>query len=232
MGNPRNYSLDLPERCLILLDRLWPLARATFPPARPDLGPLTSTFLMSMSMAIINLPVERIDRRQGGEANHYATDRPVDPAAAEAISTVLQSGRFGDAPFFVTGAWRFAPRTCPPFPNIASGLPEAIARDLDSQQAAENAAGMPASQWCSILRNALAHGGIAYLNQQGRSSYGEPVKMYAFASRKYDEKSQHRPKPLIAVNFLRISEVDYRDFLRRWVRWLRDSRVATEAEAA
>ena len=36
---------------------------------------------------------------------------------------------------------------------------------------------MATSQWCSILRNAIAHGGIAYLNENGRSSYGEPVKM-------------------------------------------------------
>ena len=231
MGNPRNYSLELPERCLLLLDRLWPHASSTFAADRPDLGPLTSTFLISMSMPIINLPIERIERRQGGEAYHYASDRSVDPEAADAILQTLRRGRLGDAPFFIHGAWRFVSWRESPL-NIADGLPEATAHELERDKAAEDAASMPASQWCSILRNALAHGGIAYLNQWGRSSREEPVKMYAFASGKYDQESPQTPKPLIAVNFLRISETDYREFLRLWVRWLRNSGVAREAEAA
>jgi hypothetical protein len=232
MGNPTNYSLELPTRCLLLLDRLWPHAEAIFPSNRRGLGPLTSTFLISMSMPIINLPIERIERRDGGEANHYASDRPIDPSAAAAIVDILRRGRFGDAPFFAPGVWRFVSWRTAPFPNISLGLPESIARELDSERAAANAANMPAAQWCSILRNALAHGGIVYLNEQGRSSYGEPVKVYAFVSGKYDEESKQTPKPLIAVNFLRISEPGYRHFLRLWVKWLQDSGVAREAEAA
>jgi hypothetical protein len=38
--------------------------------------------------------------------------------------------------------------------------------------------------------------------------------------------------PLSAVNFLRISEDDYFDFLRRWVDWLQDSGIARASEAA
>ena len=232
MGNPANYSLELPERCLQLLDALWPHAQATRQVERPDLGPLTSTFLISMSMPIINLPIERIERRSGNEASHYASDRPIDPAAASAIVETLQKRPFGDAPFFADGAWRFVSCVKPPFPNIARGLPETIAAELDSEDAARKAAGIPASQWCSVLRNALAHGGIAYLNEQGRSSYEEPVKMYAFVSGTYDLMSKKRPKPLTAIHFLRISETDYRDFLRRWVAWLQDSGIAKESEAA
>ena len=232
MGNPRNYSLELPERCLLLLDRLWPHARATFQAEQPDLGPLTSTFLISMSIPIINLPIERIERRRGDEDRHFASDRPINPAAASAIVETLQERSLRDAPFFKDGAWRFVSCGTPPFPNIAYGLPEAIADELGAEDAAKNAAEMPASQWCSILRNALAHGGIAYLNEQGRSSYGEPVKMYAFVSGKYDQENKDLPKPLTAVNFLRISEIDYRDFLRRWVVWLRDTGIARASEAA
>jgi len=79
---------------------------------------------------------------------------------------------------------------------------------------------MPASQWCSVLRNALAHGGIAYLNENGRSTYNEPVKMFAFASGKYINKHE-----LAAVNLLRISEADYFDFLRNWVAWLQKTGI-------
>ncbi len=130
------------------------------------------------------------------------------------------------------GVWRFACYEEPPFPNIANGVPEHVAAELGTEKAAQNAADMPASQWCSVLRNALAHGGIAYLDAQGRSSYGQPVKMYAFVSGKYDGSSKESPKPLTAVNFLRISEVDYYDFLRRWVNWLRETGIARASEAA
>jgi hypothetical protein len=232
VGNPANYSLELPERCLKLLDSLWPHAQEIRPAKRPDLGPLTSTFLISMSMPIINLPIERIERRDGGEHLHYADDRKINAAAAAAITKTLQKRRLRDAPFFVGGEWRFARCDREPFPNIAHGVPECIAAQLDRDTAAETAANMPALQWCSILRNALAHGGIAFLNAEGRSAYGEAVKMYAFVSGTYDRKIDKRPMPLSAVNFLRISEDDYFDFLRRWVDWLQDSGIARASEAA
>ena len=56
--------------------------------------------------------------------------------------------------------------------------------------------------------------------------------MYAFVSGKYDGSSKESLKSLTAVNFLRISEVDYYDFLRRWVNWLRESGIARASEAA
>ena len=42
---------------------------------------------------------------------------------------------------------------------------------VEREEAATRVGKMPTSQWCSILRNAMAHGGIAYLNEIGRSSY-------------------------------------------------------------
>jgi hypothetical protein len=84
--------------------------------------------------------------------------------------------------------------------------------------------------WSSTLRNALAHGGIAYLDGNGRSSFdGSPVKMYAFASWKYRPRNgKQRPR----VNLLRIREEDYRDFLGRWVDWLKEIGYAVESRAA
>jgi hypothetical protein len=112
-----------------------------------------------MSMPIINIPIERIERRGGGEDQHYANDRPINPTAVTAIDETLQQRCLRSAPFFVDGVWRFACYAEPPFPNIAHGVPERVAHQLDSDAAAQNAAKMPASQWSSILRNALAHGG-------------------------------------------------------------------------
>ena len=65
----------------------------------------------------------------------------------------------------------------------------------------------------------MAHGGIAYLDENGRTSYGRPVKMYAFISGTYTKTR----KELATLNVLRISEVNYRTFLRKWVEWLEGS---------
>lgn len=89
MGNPTNYSLELPARCLKLLETLWSHAAATYLDDATQLGPLTSTFLISMSMPMINLPIERIDRPVGDEHRYYVTDRPINPAAVTAIRKTL-----------------------------------------------------------------------------------------------------------------------------------------------
>ncbi|SHJ12954.1 hypothetical protein SAMN04488012_10572 [Palleronia salina] len=98
---------------------------------------------------------------------------------------------------------------------------------------------MPASQWVSLLRNAMAHGGIAYLDENGRSRHGTPVKMFAFVSGKYgkpkcefaDAACRFGMGKLDGLNFLRISEDDYRSFLGDWVAWLVASKIAKQAAA-
>lgn len=171
-------------------------------------------------MPIINLPIERIGLVAKGELQPYVDDRHVNATAAAAIITTLEKQRLRDADFFVDGRWSFACRREGPFPNIAECFPEDVAAELGSKMAQRNAADMPVSQWCSVLRNALAHGGVAYLNAQGQSYPQGRVKMYAFVSGKHDKDSRERPKPLTVVNYLRISEDGYRDFLQRWVDWL------------
>jgi hypothetical protein len=216
MGNPLHYSLELPQRCLQLIDELWPFAEKTQQPGRPDLGPLTTTFLISMSMPIINLPIERMERCRHGQS--YANDRPIDPAVAKAVDNMLGGQKLLKTHFYFPGAWSFAKAS--PHINISQPIPDNLADELSSNKAATRASNMPTSEWCSILRNALAHGGVAYLDKDGRSSYGTPVKMYAFVSGKYEGKEKTE---LVHLNILRISEADYRQFLHKWVDWLKSS---------
>lgn len=77
MGNPLHFSTELPGRCLQLIEELWPYAERTRQQDRPDLGSLTTTFLISMSMPIINLPIERIERHKNPEVEGYADDSPL-----------------------------------------------------------------------------------------------------------------------------------------------------------
>jgi hypothetical protein len=216
MGNPRHYSVEIPQRCLQLIDELWNHAEQIQQPDRPDLGPLTTTFLLSLSMPIINLPIERIERYRSATIEGYADDRHINPALTAAIDTVLSNRELRKTPFYSHGDWSFASYPNQTSLNLARLLPDDLAQQLCEESAIRKASKMPTLQWCSVLRNAMAHGGIAYLDQRGRTSYGEPVKMYAFASGVYRAPA----KEPIALNVLRISEINYRAFLRKWVDWL------------
>jgi hypothetical protein len=229
MGNPLHFSAELPQRCLQLIEDLWPHVEKTRQVDRPDLGPLTTTFLISMSMPIINLPIERIERHKNARTEGYADDRSLDPKVAKVVLDTLGGQRLSKAPFYLHGEWSFAIYANNPLFNLARSIPDDLATELGSEQAAAKASNMPVSQWCSILRNAMAHGGIAYLNEGGRTSYGEPVKMYGFVSGKFDDVDYSK---LLQLNVLRISETNYRKFLSRWVAWLKSSGLARELTAA
>jgi hypothetical protein len=214
MGNPIHYSVELPQRCLQLIDELWPVVARTRERARPDLGALTTTFLISLSMPIISLPIERLEkhRKQAG----YADDRHIQPGVASAVRTVLGNQQFKSAPFYFPNAWHFI--TWKPNFNIADPIPADVASALDSREAAITAGTMPTLRWCKILRNAMAHGGIAYLDAAGISTYDRPVEQYAFVSGGFDRKRR-----LVRLDILRITESNYRKFLHMWVEWLKSS---------
>lgn len=207
---------------------------------RPDLGPLTSTFLISMSMPILNIPVERIERQiDRAEDEIYADDRPLNPKSVEAFDNTIRKGKLGDAPFYRAGGWSFHSIKQRPFPNIANGLPDIVADALSTEEAVVAARNMNASQWVSILRNAMAHGGIAYLDQDGRSSHGTPVKMFAFISGKFgkprcmydDADCRYGSGKLERLNILRVSESEYLRFLKAWVAWLEEAKIFRKAVA-
>lgn len=228
MGTPIHYSVEIPQRCLQLIEQLWPEVERTRQLDAPHLGPLSTTFLISMSMPIINLPIERIERRRSNEAGAYADDRHIDAEVSAAVDRELGGQAFSTARFYREGEWRFVTTSRSPLPNLANALPDEIVDQLESDEAASAASKMSTSQWCGILRNALAHGGIAYLDVYGRSSYGSPVAMLLFGSGRYDRETGE----LVGVNLLRIKQSDYRAFLHRWVAWLSDSGLSALFAAA
>lgn len=65
MGIPARYSLEVPERCLQLLECLWPEPEKAFVPGQEAVGPLTTTFHLGMATPIITLPIERVERHRG-----------------------------------------------------------------------------------------------------------------------------------------------------------------------
>ncbi len=137
-------------------------------------------------MPIINIPTERIEKNlRLRESEGYVDDRKINVKVTEAFKVVLQRGRLEQAPFFESGAWRFFEYRGEPI-NLSEDFPEEIAVELDKEEAAERAATMQASQWLSVVRNALAHGGILYLNEKGRSAHDASVRMFGFVNGRFE----------------------------------------------
>ena len=221
MGSPNHYGLELPTRCLSLLEALWPHAEGVFPTTgNQALGPLTATFLLSMAMPIINLPIERVERRNGARVDSYVDERNHDTALAGRMNERLGGSPIGNAPFFVPGHWSFYQCQVDQSINIADGFPAHLAQGLEDPAAIDAASALQGSLWSSILRNSLAHGGVAYLDRNGYTASEAPTYYLAFISGNFEHDECGRPIRLRAVRTLRISMTNFMNFLREWVRWL------------
>lgn len=126
---------------------------------------------------MILLPLERMLKPVSRDA--VADDRCVNESLGKAVTDAWsRTARFGDSPFAREGAWSYVPGY-PPF-NLAKGMPRGLVEDLSGAPAAQAAMDASAFQILTDLRNALAHGGIAYLDEKGRQTDSQAA-MLAFA---------------------------------------------------
>ena len=217
---PKHFSRDIAGRCLDLLTRYSGEVERGVADDVHHGGPLTTTFLVAMATPIVVLPFERLFKVSAGQV--LADDSTIDPALEERVSGALAHGKkFRDAPFG-TGTWAKA-RIGLPF-NLAGEWNDAVFDALALPKALADAQDADAITVVRLLRNALAHGGIAYLDEDGRQA--KPVvAQIAFASFKFNYDDCCNPKPE-AVNLLRTTEENFRAFVYAWAKWLRDTGIA------
>lgn len=223
MGIPYHTSRDVPGRCLWLIDKLLAKVRTISDPYEEHLGPLDTTFLFAMSTLIFSLPIERLERQrrkeEAGEQG-YMDDRPLDPEFAQEIDAVLahDDTSFSASPFHISGAWRFGSIEHHPGQNLAVEFPEELAALLSADTAVHDADVMSARAWMNCIRNALAHGGLVYLDANGRQAHGEPTCMMGFVSAQYPNGNLRLPPERLLA--LRTTPREFRDTLERWVCWV------------
>lgn len=182
-------------------------------------GPLDTTFLLAMATPMVVIPIERIYTPSEYEGQ-VGDDRSLDPDLSKEVIGAFGAGRkFGDAPFCVPG-WSYVPIYRPVF-NVSDGCPADLLKALGTDEAFVRAKDARASVILRVLRNALAHGGIAYLDKDGMAT-DKPAAMYAFMS---SEKDEHRR--VIGLNVLRISQCAFCSFLTAWTDWLTRSSIST-----
>lgn len=211
---PEHYARDIVERCENLIESLLPVVMQD--PAKRFGGPLGTTFLVAMSTPMILLPIERM-LKPAANRDSVADDRAVDESLGKAVTEMLSAtATLGETPFGRAGAWRYIGGQ-KPF-NLAGGMPRELLERLSEDESSKTALNNPAVRVLTDLRNALAHGGIAYLDERGRQTDGQAA-MLAFVG------AVMKGGRITGVNVLRIGERDYRLFLAAWASWLRQAGV-------
>ena len=207
MGRPNHYSIELPARCQALIEQYADCIAVDVALADRFRGPLMTTFVLAMATPMLILPIERIYRPVSGDTSGVADDQALDPHLAKRVEKVVGGGRtFGAAPFFTAGAWRYV-ASCDVFP-VGGDWPSDRLDMLASEEAATAAQGAPASDVLWGLRHSLAHGGITYLDRNGRQQL-DATSMLGFVSFVTGTKRQQ-------VRLIRVGVEDFRTFLSRW----------------
>lgn len=178
MGNPQNFSIDVPRRCQILLEQLW---RSVSNKANGRELPLNASFLLAISTPMVNLPIERIWKPQNGRAVGHLNDGVLDAPLAKAVKTGIGQRAVAQAPFYKSGAWRYhyLPKGAA-LPDLSKqGLPAAVQYALATDGASSAADALGTETFCSILRNGLAHGASSTSTNTGRRQRGRRLRDFA-----------------------------------------------------
>ncbi len=200
---PQRFATEYPERCLQLLDAFEPIAQDR---------DLYGTFSVMLAASILIVPWERANGRhpltqeQGGDL-HTGLRR-------------LERQRWLAADFWQyaqlgVGEWRFS--RIMGDPNDVRGWRDEESRPSFSPEA-NTVSGRPVGEVFRVLRNALAHGNIVYLDELGLETAGARVQHIAFLSR-YEETQEQR-EAAETYRLVTVRETDFLPFVRAWALWV------------
>lgn len=198
---PQRFATEYPERCLQLLEAFEPIAHD---------HDLFGTFSVMLASSILLVPWERASNRHPLKQEHGG--------GLQAALKSLEKRKWLEADFWADtgpGEWRFS--RIMDDPNNAyewkddSGNPSfwAEANTIHKRSVGEV---------FRVLRNALAHGNIVYLDEKGWETGGSRVQHIAFLSR-YEESEQQRAAAE-TYRLVTVRETDFLPFVRAWAHWV------------
>jgi len=217
MGRPKHYSAEIATRCQRLIESLSTRVEGDDDLAKEFRGPLRTTFLLAMATPMIVLPMERLYKPIIARRPGVADDTELDEAVAGRVLETFDGRRFGETSFFIPDRWSFVDAR-PIFP-VAVSWPSDAFNELNEPEAMRAAEQAPAKDVMECLRNALSHGGVAYLDKHGRQEE-DATNMLGFASYPTGRRTEE-------LRLLRISVDGFQEFLGLWARWLSDNGVET-----
>lgn len=198
---PHRFATEYPERCLHLLDAFESIAQER---------DLYGTFSVMLAASILIIPWERANGR------HPLTQEQ--EGDLNAGLRRLERRRWLAAEFWQdtpAGDWRFS--RIMGDPNDVRAWKDEEGRPSFSPEA--NTVGRRrVGEVFRVLRNALAHGNIVYLDERGRETAGARVQHIAFLSR-YEEAPEQR-EAAETYRVVTVREMDFLPFVRAWAFWV------------
>jgi hypothetical protein len=199
---PARFVVEYPLRCLELLQALEPTARKR---------KLLASFSLLAASGIFTIPYSRLK-----EHSHPLGEPPRCRSLYDALR-IINKQKFLGAEFWretQPGPWRFSRIVSRPNSTI-NWRDE---RGLHPMRAdAQNMIGTcKVREVLWVIRNALAHGNIVYLDESGNESWGAEVRYLAFLTR-HEELRAPPPK---SYDLVTATEESFLDFVKSWANWL------------
>jgi hypothetical protein len=209
---PDRFVTEFPARCLTLLESFESDA------TRQD---LVGTFAIMLASSMLTIPLERLNARHplhGAEHDLVAGLKQI------AGQRWVEVGEWAAAS---PVRWRFA--RIMGDPNDVAGWKDE--RDVRSMTEEANTIGRRrAAEVLRAVRNALAHGSIVYLNEDGYEVAGARVEWLGFLSR-YEETPEQREAGE-TYRLVAVREGDFLAFVKAWATLIGQLGIGNDLRAA
>jgi hypothetical protein len=198
---PKRFATEYPERCLQLLDAFEPIAQDR---------DLFGTFSVMLASSILLVSWERANNRHPLKQEHGG--------GLQTALKALERQKWLGTDFWEDtdpGKWRFSRIMGDPngvYEWKDEGGNPSFSGDADTIQK------RTVGEVFRVLRNALAHGNIIYLDKKGRETEGARFQHIAFLSR-YEETEEQRAAAE-TYRLLTVRETDFLPFVKAWARWV------------
>ncbi len=202
MTVPSRFAIEYPKRALELIRRFENEAR------RRD---LMGSFGLLAAAAVLTIPYERM------KASHFLHDEHQDHDLSAQIKK-LEKVKFLSAPFWrdeAPGEWQQS-RIMGSVDQVDDWKDDEGRPSLSAN--ANTIKERKAEEVIRVLRNALAHGNIIYLDKDGREIAGNRMVYLAFLSR-YEETKEQREQAT-TYRVVVTSEDEFLHFVKAWARWV------------
>jgi hypothetical protein len=243
---PQRFIYEYADRVLAMMAAFEPLARRGVALSDGSYsGDLRTSFPLIMASSLLVIPLERL------KGEHFLREAERERRIYDPMAAALKK-RFMEAPFRGTGAWYAlildGSVDQPTSWNVRGGRP---ILDESHRTRADHA---KTSDHVFVIRNALAHGNIVYLDEQGHYAPTHEAFHLAFISRRDVEPGRCRdlrgvsaclsritdqiegretPKKPPSYNVVVTSDETFLSFLKAWAEWLlslgRDERLVVAA---
>lgn len=209
-----SYGREIALRANELLQQLEQHARDV-PGEMPSAGSLRPSFLLSMAMPIIIQPYERFFSKGAQRSVAFYSEFERLDGVSEMrneIDSLKTAGSLAGSPMEVaTWWWAFTND----FYKLSDGIPNHIAPLLTGTAGKTKAKTKAPHEILMVLRHALAHGSVIYLDKNGEPSLYGGVTYFLFVNQRTDDMGNQK-----SVDFLKVSVEDFRKFLSKWANWI------------